>query len=293
VRYADDFIVTSATRQLLEQKVKPALTDFLQQRGLQLSEQKTVITPIQTGFNFLGHTVRKYGVKLLITPAKSKIKQLRVKISKVIQSALGRSQVTLLRQLNPLLRGWANYCRNGAAKGTFQKLDYYVWRKIRRWISRRHSDKPTSWKKRNYFSAAGKDGVFSARLSTPKGESRVLKLHQMGRTKIERHIKVQGAANPYDPKYTEYFDKRRRFAWRIRGGDGQPFRLPFLPDELDYSCTSFDCRRCPRQAHRLEWLEPYERKLSSTVLRGGRAGNSPLPLGVGIARWQVVCPFGR
>ena len=81
VRYADDFIVTGATRQLLEQKVKPALTAFLQQRGLGLSEQKTVITHIQEGFDFLGHTLRKFGHKLLISPAQSKVQILRQKLN--------------------------------------------------------------------------------------------------------------------------------------------------------------------------------------------------------------------
>ncbi len=81
VRYADDFVVTGANRELLEQKVKPALTAFLKERGLELSEQKTVITHIQTGFDFLGHTVRKYEDKLLITPAKGKVQILRQKIS--------------------------------------------------------------------------------------------------------------------------------------------------------------------------------------------------------------------
>ena len=124
-RYADDFIVTGATRELLEQKVKPALTAFLHQRGLELSEQKTVITPIQKGFHFLGHTLRKYEDKLLITPAKSKVQILRDKIQRLIHAALGLTQEALLRQLNPLLRGWANYYRNGAAKAIFSKLDHY------------------------------------------------------------------------------------------------------------------------------------------------------------------------
>jgi RNA-directed DNA polymerase len=126
VRYADDFIVTGENRQLLEQKVKPALTAFLHQRGLELSEQKTVITHIQEGFNFLGHTLRKFGHKLLIFPAQSKVQSLRQKLTQLIQSALGLSQEALLRQLNPLLRGWANYYRNGAAQRTFKKLDDYV-----------------------------------------------------------------------------------------------------------------------------------------------------------------------
>ena len=220
VRYADDFVVTGANQELLEQRVKPALTAFLKERGLELSEQKTVITPIQTGFNFLGHTVRKYEDKLLITPAKSKVQILRDKIGQLIQSALGLTQDARLRQLNSLLRGWANYYRNGAAKTTFAKLDYYVLWKLWRWATRRHPDKPRAWKKRKYFSA-GNDGAFSVWVHRAEGESRVLKLYRMASTQIERHIKVRGAANPYDPHYTEYFDKRRSFVWRVRWG-GRP-----------------------------------------------------------------------
>jgi len=219
VRYADDFVVTGATRELLEQKVKPALTAFLHQRGLELSEQKTVITPIQTGFNFLGHTLRKYEDKLLIIPAKSKVQILRDKIRRLIQATLGLTQEALLRQLNPLLRGWANYYRNGAAQATFGKLDYYVWRKLWRWTSRRHPTKSSAWLKRKYFSAAGDHGVFSVRYHTKKGQSRVLALYQLASTTIERHLKVRGTANPYDPRYTQYFAQRHCFAWRIRGTD--------------------------------------------------------------------------
>jgi RNA-directed DNA polymerase len=216
VRYADDFVVTGATRELLEQKVKPALTAFLHPRGLELSEQKTVLTPIQTGFHFLGHTLRKYEDKLLITPAKSKVQTLREKIRRLMQAALGLTQEALLRQLNPLLRGWANYYRNGAAKATFGKLDYYVQRKLERWITRRHPKKSQAWKQHKYFSAAGEQGLFSVRVHGKKGPSRVLTLYRMASTTIERHIKVRGTANPYDPGYTQYFAQRRCFAWRIR-----------------------------------------------------------------------------
>jgi RNA-directed DNA polymerase len=215
VRYADDFIVTSATRQLLEQKVQPAQTVFLQPRGLELSEQKTVITHIQEGFNFLGHTVRKYGDKLLITPAKSKVKSLRQKISQKIQSALGLSQEELLRQLNPLLRGWANYYRNGAAKRTFKAVDNYVFHKLQRWATRRHPKKSQAWKKHKYFSAAGETGSFSVQIQR-RGKSGVLQLYRLASTRIERHIKVRGQAQPYDPQYTQYFEQRRCFAWRVR-----------------------------------------------------------------------------
>jgi RNA-directed DNA polymerase len=219
VRYADDFIVTGATPELLEQKVKPALTAFLTPRGLELSEQKTVITPIQKGFDFLGHTVRKYGDKLLTRPAKSSVTALRDKISLCIQSALGLSQEALLRQLNPLIRGWANYYRHGAAKRTFDRLDYYVNGRLWRWATRRHPNKSARWKARKYFSAAGKRGLFSVRLTT--GESpKIRTLYRAASTTIQRHIKVRGAANPYDPHYARYFEQRRRSGWRGRKGNG-------------------------------------------------------------------------
>jgi len=217
-RYADDFVVTGATRELLEQKVKPALTAFLQERGLELSEQKTVITSIQTGFDFLGHTVRKHEDKLLIRPAKSKVQNLREKISRKIHAALGQTQESLLRQLNPLLRGWANYYRNGAARQTFAKVDNYVWHKLWQWMARRHPGKSQTWRRRKYFSAAGEKGGFSVRIIRQDGEGCVLTLHQMTKTRIERHLKVKGAANPFDPNYTDYFEKRRCFAWRTRAG---------------------------------------------------------------------------
>ncbi len=211
VRYADDFVVTGANRELLEQKVKPALTAFLKERGLELSEQKTVITHIHQGFDFLGHTVRKFGDKLLTTPAKSSVQGLRDKIRLRIKSALALSQETLLGQLNPLIRGWANYYRHGAAKRTFDKLDGFVFRQLWRWTKKRHPDKSATWKQRKYFSAT--KGIFSVRLTKDKGKNQVRTLYRAASTRIQRHIKIRRAANPYDPDYTRYFDIRLNRRW--------------------------------------------------------------------------------
>ena len=228
VRYADDFVVTGTTRELLEQKIKPALVAFLQQRGLELSEQKTAITHIQTGFDFLGHTVRKFEDKLLIIPAERKVKILREKIRQKVQSASGFTQERLLRQLNPLLRGWANYYRNSCASQTFGKLDRYVFWRLWRWAARRHPTKTTAWRKRKYFSATAGKWDFGVHVRRKDGEHRVLKIYRLDRTKIERHIKVKGQANPYDSQYTEYFEKRRCFAWRVLWGGKQatPAKAP-------------------------------------------------------------------
>jgi len=214
VRYADDFIVTGATRELLEQKVKPAVTAFLKERGLELSEQKTVITHITDGFNFLGHTVRKFKDTLLTWPAKSRIQDLQMRIKQTIQSGIPLPQEASFGN-SILLRGWANYFRNAASSWTFSAMDHYLFQQLWQWAKRRHPTKSVDWKQRKYFSASGRRWTFSVRVRLAEGGGRILQLYRMAQTKIERHIKVRSAANPYDPTYTDYFEKRRCFAWRV------------------------------------------------------------------------------
>ena len=71
VRYADDFIITGASYELLVNEVRPLVERFLAERGLKLSVDKTRITHIDQGFDFLGQHVRRYGRKLLITPSRT------------------------------------------------------------------------------------------------------------------------------------------------------------------------------------------------------------------------------
>jgi len=214
IRYADDFIVTARSQETLERKVKPAVVAFLAQRGLELSEQKTTLIHIETGFNFLGQTVRKYKNKLVIKPAKDGTKALLQKTRDCIKGMVGQTAEALIGKLNPLVRGWANYHRNVCAGKTFGVVDRIVQTQLLGWARRRHPNKSGGWLKRRYFSAAGK-GIFSTRKKTGAGESRVLALYRAAKTVIERHIKVRGEANPYDPRYTEYFERRRCFAWRV------------------------------------------------------------------------------
>jgi RNA-directed DNA polymerase len=243
MRYADDFIATGATPELLEQKVIPALTAFLAPRGLELSEQKTVITSIHKGFNFLGHTVRKFGDKLLTTPAKSNCKALREKIRLCIQSAGSLTPEALLLRLNPLIRGWANYYRHGASKRTFDRLDYYVHWQLWRWAGRRHPKKSARWKIRKYFSATGKPGLFSVRL--PRGEIKTL--YRAASTPIQRHIKVRGATNPYDPLYADYFERRRHPDACVRGANGGALTPALRPHTRVVKHWLADAAACPHQ----------------------------------------------
>jgi RNA-directed DNA polymerase len=215
IRYADDFIVTARTKETLEKIVKPAVVDFLAQRGLELSEQKTTITHIQAGFNFLGQNVRKYGNKLVIKPAKEGLKALVQKSREHIKGMVGQKAETLIKTLNPILRGWANYHRYVCSAEAFWTAERIIQDQVLRWARRTHPNKSYGWLKRKYFTVAGTFG-FATRIRNSSGESKVLRLYSTARTVLEWHIKVKGEANPYDPDYTEYFERRRCFAWRTR-----------------------------------------------------------------------------
>jgi RNA-directed DNA polymerase len=213
IRYADDFIVTARTKETLEQIVKPAVVAFLAERGLELSEQKTTLTHIEAGFNFLGQNVRKYRNKLVIKPAKEGLKALVQKTRECIKGMLGQTAQRLITTLNPIIRGWANYHRYVCSAEAFWTADRIIRYQLLCWARRTHPNKSYGWIKRKYFTVADSFG-FAARVRNSSGESAVLRLYSIARTVLEWHIKVRGEANPYDPVYTEYFERRRSFVGR-------------------------------------------------------------------------------
>jgi RNA-directed DNA polymerase len=87
VRFADDFIITGSSRELLEEIVKPRVEQFLRERGLELSAEKTTITQIEDGFDFLGKNIRKYANgKVLTKPAKKNVQAFLGKVREVIKT---------------------------------------------------------------------------------------------------------------------------------------------------------------------------------------------------------------
>ena len=123
VRYADDFIVTGKSKRLLEEKVKPAIEEFLKERGLKLSTEKTRVTYIKDGFTFLGQTFRKHGNTLHITPAKEGIQALIKKVGTLIRKHVSAPIECLIKKLNSTLRGWANYHRHVVSSEAFSRVD--------------------------------------------------------------------------------------------------------------------------------------------------------------------------
>ncbi len=121
IRYADDFIITSISKEMLEQEIMPMVKEFLQARGLTLSEEKTKITHIDEGFDFLGFNIRKYKGKFLITPSKESQKKFQRKINEIVNSHKTIPQESLIRLLNPVITGWANYYQHVVSGKVFQK----------------------------------------------------------------------------------------------------------------------------------------------------------------------------
>jgi RNA-directed DNA polymerase len=234
IRYADDFVITGRTKELLEGEIQPLVEQFLQKRGLELSPMKTVITHVEQGFDFLGQNVRKYpNGKLLIKPSKKNVKVFLDGIRKTIKAALGMSAAELIDWLNPKIRGWANYHRHVVSARVFQRVDRAIFASLWQWARRRHQQKSPGWLKQKYFERQGYNNwTFFGESCDEDGILHRVRLLFASRTPIQRHVKVKGEANPYDPADETYFEKREgdhmaetfrgtrtlRFLWHFQRG---------------------------------------------------------------------------
>jgi RNA-directed DNA polymerase len=210
IRWADDFIITGSSKELLEQEIKPLVETFLKERGLALSAEKTRITPIETGVDFLGQNVRKYpNGKLIITPSTDNVKTFLAKVRQVIKGNAQTKAGHLILQLNPLIRGWANYHRHVCSKQTFRTIDAAIFNRLWRWARRRHLNKSRHWVKAKYFPAVGKrQWTFCGEATGRNGKPYRVKLFYANEVTIKRHLKIKGEANPYDPDWEVYFEHR-------------------------------------------------------------------------------------
>lgn len=211
VRYADDFIITGESPEFLRDKVLPIVKEFLTERGLQLSEEKTVITHIEDGFDFLGKNIRKYNGKLLIKPSKTSVKSFLEKVRSIIKGNKSTKQETLIRKLNPVIRGWVNNQRYVVSSKVFSRVDYEIYKCLWQWAKRRHKKKSHKWIAQKYWHHIGsRQWTFSVPYEnqSTKGEPLYCKLEYATDTKIIRFKKIVAEANPFDEYWTDYFEER-------------------------------------------------------------------------------------
>lgn len=210
VRYADDFIITGTSKELLENEVKPLVEKFLAARGLSLSPEKTQVTHINQGFDFLGWTVRKYRSKLLIKPSRKNTKAFLTKCRSIIKANPASKQAHLIWQLNPVVTGWVNYHKHQVASDAFAKVDASLWQALWRWAKRRHNKQGRRWiAKRYWHPIENRLWTFADQYTDEKGKKAWVRLVYATDTKIKRHIKIKADANPFDPAWELYFEELR------------------------------------------------------------------------------------
>jgi RNA-directed DNA polymerase len=226
VRYGDDVVVTAPNREVLETYARPRSEQFLQERGLALSEAKTRTVHITEGVNFLRFTIRKFGKQgtLLTIPQKEKV----LKHTRALRSYLdGHKQtpaVTVIRELNPIIRGWANYYRHSVARKTFEKVRHAHGQMLWRWARRRHPEKSSRWVKARYFKSEGYWTFHEKKAELVKPD----------KIPITRFVKVMGRSSPYDPALKEYWRKRRK---RQVGWENHAKQRLILLQRQEYKCA--------------------------------------------------------
>jgi RNA-directed DNA polymerase len=208
-RFADDFIITGRSKEILENEVKPLIQTFLHERGLTLSESKTRITHIDEGFDFLGKYIRKYNGKFLTKPSRKNVRTFLAEIKTTILENRHTPVEDLIATLNPMIRGWALSHRSSSSKKIFNYVDNRIFCELRRWMHRRHPSKSLSWCTRKYFTREGnRNYVLQGTYLDRRGKPQTVRLFKAADVTIKRHVKIRAAANPYDPKWESYFEER-------------------------------------------------------------------------------------
>jgi len=211
IRYADDFIITAASREMIVNEIEPLVKTFLSKRGLSLSPEKTKITHIREGFDFLSQNTRRYAnLNVLQIPSKKAIKGIRQRLKDTVRKNLGASPQELILQLNSILRGWTNYHKHIVSKEVFKTIDYYLWRLLGRWCKRRHATKSWKWIKRKYFSVSKERCSFAVIKQINEKQFKIHKIFRAGKVPIIRHNKIKSSANPYIREDEQYFFNRRK-----------------------------------------------------------------------------------
>ena len=210
VKYADDFVIVCKTKEEainMYEKLKP----YLDKRGLTLADDKTKVTHISEGFDFLGFNLRQYktnnGMRLLIKPSKASVKKARETIKNVFIQLRGKPVGDLIKKLNPIIRGIGNYWSSQVAKKIFGKLDSYIWIKVRKHLKILHPNKPFKWIYRKYFKA-DYTGVSKDKWILTDPHDKKTQLFKMSWIPIVRHAVVKYRNSPDDASLKEYFEKR-------------------------------------------------------------------------------------
>jgi len=260
IRYADDFVVFCESKEDAEKSVE-ILTEWLAKRGLSLSKEKTRIVHLTEGFDFLGFNIRHYkapmtsrsGYKLLIKPSRKSVHKIREKLKTEWKALQGANVQGVLKQLNPIIRGWANYFRTGVASEIFQSLDHWMFLKQYHWVRRMHPTKSAQWRVKRYWGRLNPKRADNWVFGDKPTGGYLLKFSWFS---IERHTLVIGRHSPDDPNLTEYWRDRR--AAKVTSFSPTLQRLAIN--------QKYECRLCGMSLYNEEDIQKHHVKPKS---RGG------------------------
>lgn len=215
VRYADDFLIICESEEDAL-KAKDDVNNWLSERGLKLSNEKTKIIHMTEGFDFLGWNIRHYnvsdrktGYKLLIKPSKKAIKDIRSKLRQIWLDNKGKQVGAVIKELTPVIRGWANYHRKMVSSEVFKDLDRWMFNRAKRYAKQRHPNKNDSWRNKRYFGRFNLDRQDTWVFGDHYSGTHVPKFSWF---KIERHTLTPGLYSPDDPlpEVQKWFKERRK-----------------------------------------------------------------------------------
>ncbi|MDV6249301.1 MULTISPECIES: group II intron maturase-specific domain-containing protein [unclassified Wolbachia] len=213
--YCDDFVIIHENEEIIL-KAKILVEEWLETIGLKLKPSKTrishtlrTIDETKPGFDFLGFSIRQYptkeskkGYTLLIKPSRNSIKQHTFAIKHKLREMRGAPQEVIIRNLNPINRGWSQYYSSVVSCKIFSSLDNTIHRKLWKWAVFRHPNKGKCWIKRKYFKKYNNDNW---RFMTSNKIHLIIHSDHV----IKRHIKVQKTRSPYDGDWV-YWGNRLR-----------------------------------------------------------------------------------
>ena len=257
-RFADDLIVTGKDTQTLTE-AKEIIQNFLKIRGLELKEAKTKIVSIYEGFNFLGFNISrkktnpklnnttKQETILIIKPADKAVKSIQTKIKQIIRKKRN-SMASLIKELNPILRGWSNYFKvSYHSQKTFIRLGHLVWQQMMLWVKRKHPRRSIKKAIKNYIITGKNESNYKWIWGVPKRvedtNKNKLIISNISETKITKYPLLKLNRNPYLLADKEYFEQR------IIQKNSAKFR------EAIYKKFNHLCSHCKESLHNGELVE--------------------------------------
>lgn len=236
IRYADDFIITAETKQDIEEIV-PTVKEWLGERGLMLNEEKTNITHVREGFNFLGFTIRQHKGSTFCFPEKQKVLSKLREIRAWLKKNKHATPENVIGHLNPIIRGFANFYRVGSASRMLSYFDSQVWKALWAWSKKRHitPKKGAEWVKDKYFRThEGRQWTFFAKTKDRYEKPKYIYICRAADTLIERHVKVKGTASPDDPTLSKYWNERQTKYGKSYWAKGS--KLYKVAEQQDWNC---------------------------------------------------------